>query len=149
VTDADRPSGKAVAVDLGSRRIGIAVCNSEGSRAFPRDVIERSGDPAADLAAIARTVEEAGATTVVVGLPLSLDGTDGPAARSARTEADALGAVLKGAQVVLFDERLTTVSAHAALAQAGRRGRAARSVVDSAAASVLLQSWLDAGRPQR
>lgn len=117
--------------------------------ALPREVIERSGDPAADLAAIARTVEETGATTVVVGLPLSLDGTDGPAARAARDEADALGAMLGGARVVLFDERLTTVSANAALAQAGRRGRAARSVVDSVAASVLLQSWLDAGRPQR
>jgi putative Holliday junction resolvase len=85
---------------------------------------------------------------VVVGLPLSLDGTEGPAARSARDEAEQLAAVLDDRRVVLFDERLTTVSAQAALAQAGRRGRAARSVVDSAAASVLLQSWLDAGRPE-
>jgi putative holliday junction resolvase len=149
VTDAGRPIGKAVAIDLGTRRIGIAVSNSEATMAFPREMIERSGDNAADLAAIAQAVRDIGATTVVVGLPLSLDGTDGPAARSARDEAGALGAVLPGAAVVLFDGCFTTVLAQAALSQAGRRGRAARSVVDSAAASVLLQSWLDAGRPER
>ena len=150
MTDADRPIGsKALAVDLGSRRIGLAVSDSSGSMAFPHSVIERSEDPGADLAAIARAVAETGAGTVVVGLPLSLDGTDGPAARQARDQVKELVDVVDGAQVVLFDERLTTVSAHAALVSAGRRGRERRAVVDSAAAAVLLQSWLDAGRPAR
>ncbi len=148
MNDADRPiGGKALAVDLGSRRIGLAVSDRSGSMAFPHSVIERSDDPGADVAAIARAVSETGATTVVVGLPLSLDGTDGPAARQARDQAKELVDVIDGAQVVLFDERLTTVSAQAALVAAGRRGRDQRAVLDSAAAAVLLQSWLDAGRP--
>ena len=148
MTDAGRRSGdKALAIDLGSRRIGLAVSDRAGSMAFPHSVIERSNDPAADRAAIAAAVQETGATTVVVGLPLSLDGTDGPAARAARAQASELADVLQGTSVVLFDERLTTVSAQAALVAAGRKGRRQRAVVDSAAAAVLLQSWLDAGRP--
>jgi putative Holliday junction resolvase len=148
VTDAGRRSGdKALAIDLGSRRIGLAVSDRAGSMAFPHSVIERSNDPAADRAAIAAAVQETGATTVVVGLPLSLDGTDGPAARAARAQAGELADALGGTSVVLFDERLTTVSARAALVAAGRKGRRQRAVVDSAAAAVLLQSWLDAGRP--
>ncbi len=143
----DRPAGRALAVDLGTRRIGLAVCDSIGTMAFPHAVVERSGDAEADRAEIVRAVEETGAATVVVGLPLSLDGTDGPAARLARAEADELAGALDAVCVVLFDERLTTVSAQAALGAAGRRGRAARNVVDSAAATVLLQAWLDAGRP--
>jgi len=117
--------------------------------AFPHSVIERGGDPDADVAAIVRAVHETGSTTVVVGLPLSLDGTDGPAARQARAQAATLSGAVGDARVVLFDERLTTVSAHVALAAAGRRGRERRAVVDSAAAAVLLSSWLDAGRPAR
>jgi putative Holliday junction resolvase len=136
-----------LAVDLGSRRIGLAVTDGTGQMAFPHSVIGRSGDDQADLAAIAGVVEESGAATVVVGLPLSLDGSDGPAARQARDQAKALAELLDRTPVLLFDERLTTVSAEAALVAAGRRGRARRSVVDSAAATVLLQSWLDAGRP--
>jgi len=143
------PAGRAVALDLGSRRIGVAVSDSAGQLAFPREVLERSGDEAADLAALAAVVADVGATTVVVGLPVSLDGRDGPAARQARDEADALRPLVDCVEVVLFDERLTTVSAAAALAEAGRRGPGARRAVDSAAATVLLQAWLDAGRPVR
>jgi putative Holliday junction resolvase len=142
----DRPTGRALAVDLGTRRIGLAACDRAGSMAFPHGVIERRGDPASDLEGIVRAAQEVEAETVVVGLPLSLDGSDGPAAVRARAEADQLRAVL-AIPVVLFDERLTTVSARASLSAAGRRGKAARSVVDSAAATVLLQAWLDAGRP--
>lgn len=142
-----RTGGRALAVDLGSRRIGLAVSDRAGSMAFPHSVLERSEDPDANGAAIAAAVAETGAAVVVVGLPLSLDGTDGPAARRAREQADELARALAGVEIVLFDERLTTVSAHAALAAAGRGGRARRAVVDSAAAAVLLQAWLDAGRP--
>jgi putative Holliday junction resolvase len=150
VTGAGRGTGeKALAIDLGSRRIGLAVSDRAGSMAFPHSVIERSDDPAADRAAIAVAVADSGATTVVVGLPISLDGTEGRAARSARDEAQELRSVLAGTRVVLFDERLTTVSAEAALTAAGRRGRRQRAVVDSAAAAVLLQTWLDAGGPAK
>lgn len=140
-------TGRAVAVDLGSRRIGVAVSDGRGSMAFPRPFIERSGDPAADHRAVAAVVAEAGADVLVVGLPLSLDGRQGPAARAAASEAAALAAALEGAgvRVETADERLTTVAAEAALAEAGVRGRARRRSVDSAAATVLLQAWLDAG----
>jgi putative Holliday junction resolvase len=138
-----------VAVDLGERRIGVAVCDSAGTVALPREVITRGADPAQAAAAIRRVVVETGATTVVVGLPVSLDGTHGPAAARARAEADELGRGLEGVEVVLFDERLTTVSANNALAEAGQRGRQRRERVDAAAAAVLLQAWLDAGRPGR
>lgn len=137
---------RAVGVDLGSRRIGIAVSDAEGSLAFPRPRIVRRGDRAADHAAIVEVVDEVGAEVVVVGLPLSLDGSCGPAARAAAEEARALAAALasRGVRVETVDERLTTVTAEAALGTAGRRGQQRRLRVDSAAAAVLLQSWLDA-----
>lgn len=136
---------RAVAVDLGERRIGVAVSDSAGTMAFPRPRIDRSGDRAADHRAIAAVVDEVGAAVVVVGLPLSLDGRHGRAAEAAAAEAAELAASLgrQGVQVETQDERLTTVSAHAALAATGRRGAARRDSVDSAAATVLLQSWLD------
>ncbi len=137
---------RAVGVDLGSRRIGIAVSDRTGSLAFPWGVVERSGDPTGERRRIAEVVAEAEADTVVVGLPLSLDGRAGPAARAAAEEAGCLAEELAAAGVTVetFDERLTTVSAQAALASAGTRGRAARRRIDSAAATVLLQAWLDA-----
>ncbi len=137
---------KAVGVDLGSRRIGIAVSDGTRALAFPRPCIERHGERSLDHRAIAAVVEEEGADVVVVGLPLSLDGSRGPAALAATREARALAAVLagQGVRVETFDERLTTVSATSALAAAGADGRQRRVRVDSAAAAVLLQSWLDA-----
>ena len=85
---------------------------------------------------------------MVVGLPLSLDGRRGPAAQKAAVEADALAALLEPHRVAveLFDERLTTVSAHQALVAGGASGRQRRSIVDQAAATVLLEAWLDGRR---
>jgi putative Holliday junction resolvase len=133
-----------LALDLGSRRIGVAASDATGTLASPRSVIERSGDIARDHRAIAAAVAEEEAELVLVGLPLSLDGTDGPAATSARAEAAALAAVLP-VPVELFDERLTTVTAHRLLAEQGLDSRARRKVVDRAAAAVMLQSWIDGG----
>ncbi len=137
---------KAVGVDLGSRRIGIAVSDAAGSLAFPRPYIERHTERALDHRAIAEVAEEAGAQVVVVGLPLSLDGSRGPAARAAEEEAQALAAVLapRGVSVETHDERLTTATAGAALGSAGAHRRQRRLRIDSAAAAVMLQSWLDA-----
>ena len=140
---------RAVAVDLGERRIGVAVSDGAGTMAFPRPMIPRTADRPAVHRAIAAVVADQEADVVVVGLPLSLDGTEGPAARAARTEAAELEAALAadpataGVRVETFDERLTTVSATAALSAAGKRGQAQRRSVDSAAATVLLQAWLD------
>lgn len=136
---------RAVALDLGTRRIGIAVSDSSGTLAFPRPLVERRGDRAAEHRAIEAIVEEVGAEVVVVGLPLGLDGRHGPAAHAAAEEAAELARMLEGRGVVVetFDERFTTVEAHAGLAAAGAGGRVRRKRVDSAAAAVLLQSWLD------
>ncbi len=137
--------GRVVAIDLGSRRIGVAFSDSGRSLASPWGAIERSGDPGHDRRAVVDAVREIEATTVVVGLPLSLSGALGPAARAALDEADALRLLLEalGVQVETADERFTTVEAERSLRAAGKKGAAARRVVDSAAAMVLLQSWLD------
>jgi len=138
--------GRAVALDLGTRRIGVAASDPGGVLASPRSTLERSGDPALDHRRIAELVAEEEATTVVVGLPLSLDGSIGPAARAVLDEVVDLAAVLR-VPVVTHDERFTTVTAHEQLRAAGMGGRRRRSVVDQQAATVLLQDWLDAQRP--
>lgn len=139
---------RVVGLDLGRRRIGVAVSDRAGSMAVPHGVVERSGDAHADRATLAHLVEELGGERVVVGLPLSLDGTPGPAARAALAEAEALRALLT-VPVDLVDERLTTVTATRSLVSAGVRGRKQRRVVDQVAATVLLQAWLDGHLPGR
>ncbi|HEX2047232.1 MAG TPA: Holliday junction resolvase RuvX [Acidimicrobiales bacterium] len=141
---------RVVALDLGTRRIGVAVSDAGGILATPYSVIERSGDVSADRARVADIVSEVGAGLVVVGLPLSMDGRKGPAARAALEEAEALREVLD-VPVECHDERLTSVTANRSLDRAGvtgrRRRRARRAgAVDQTAAAVLLQSWLDARR---
>lgn len=141
---------RAVALDLGTRRIGVAVSDSGGTMATPYSTIQRSGDATADRARVAEIVAEVEAAMVVVGLPLSMDGSEGPAARAALDEAEALRQVLD-VPVECQDERLTSVTANRSLTEAGvtgRRRRRARAAgaVDQAAAAVLLQSWLDSHR---
>jgi putative Holliday junction resolvase len=137
---------RVLALDLGSKRIGVAVSDAGGVLATPRTTVERSGDAARDHRRIADLVAEEEAGTVVVGLPLSLDGNTGPAAAAVLAEVAELAAVL-AVPVVTHDERLTTVTAHEQLRAAGMSGRRRRTVVDQQAAAVLLQSWLDAQRP--
>jgi putative Holliday junction resolvase len=138
---------RAVALDIGTRRIGVAVSDSGGAVATPYEVVTRSGDPARDHRRIAALVDEAGAEVVVVGLPLSLDGTEGPAARAVLAEVDQLRAALP-VPVVTWDERLSTVEAERSLRMTGVRKGKRRRVVDQVAATVILQSWLDAGQPE-
>jgi putative Holliday junction resolvase len=123
----------------------VAYSDSGRTIASPWGTIERSGDAARDRAAIVDAVREIEASVVVVGLPLSLSGAAGPAARAALEEAEALRAAFEplGVSVETADERFTTTEAQRALTAAGRKGRAARQVIDSAAAMVLLQAWLD------
>ena len=143
--DRARTGGRVAALDLGAKRIGVAFSDSGRSLASPWGTIERSGDAARDRRAVLEAVREVEATTVLVGLPLSLSGQVGPAARAALDEAAQLRAVLEpdGITVETADERFTTVEAERAMRAAGRTGKAARKVVDSAAAMVLLQAWLD------
>jgi putative Holliday junction resolvase len=135
---------RVLGLDLGTRRIGVAV--SAGTVATPYSVLERSTDHSADHAAIAALVDELGAERVVVGLPLSLDGKMGPAARAVAEEAEILGDVL-AVPVETYDERLTTVTADRSLSSLGLSGQARRRVVDKVAAAVILQAWLDRSSP--
>jgi putative Holliday junction resolvase len=137
---------RALGIDLGTKRIGVALCDSAGTVATPYEVIDRSGDERRDHARLAALAEETGAEVLVVGLPRSLDGDEGPAARAARAEAVRLGATT-GYPVTTYDERLTTVIAERSLRVQDLRGPARRKVVDKVAAAVLLQAWLDAGAP--
>jgi putative Holliday junction resolvase len=135
-------SGRVVGLDLGSRRIGVAVSDPGRVLASPRATIERDRARVDDHRRIAEVVAEAGATTVVVGLPLSLDGSRGQAALDVEVEVDELRAVLT-VPVVVHDERLTTVAATRGQRARGVRAREGRRTVDQQAAAVLLQSWLD------
>lgn len=143
----ETPATRAVGLDLGSVRIGVAASDAGGVLASPRTTVRRTGDRAGDHRRLAALVAEEGAEVVVVGLPLSLDGSVGRAAQLVLDELDELAAALR-VPVVTHDERFTTATAHERLAAAGRRSRARREVVDQSAAAVLLQAWLD-GRCQR
>ena len=133
---------RVVALDLGTKRVGVAVSDATATLATPRTTIARSGDRQGEHRRVAELVEEEEAVLVVVGLPLNMDGSAGPAARAAREEVAALEAVLP-VPVELADERLTTVVADRTLLAQGRRAPARRRVVDQTAAAVLLQTWLD------
>ena len=133
---------RAVGIDLGSVRVGVAVSDPGGVLASPYEVVPRDERTHDRLVAI---VDEVEAEVVVVGLPLSLDGSRGPAARTVEEEVDVLRERLP-VPIELYDERFTTVSAEASMKQRGMKAPARRKVVDQVAAAVLLQSWLDGRR---
>jgi len=142
--------GVRLAVDPGDARIGVAASDPGGLIASPVETVRRGPG---DVDRIAALVLEREAREVVVGLPASLSGTEGPAARKARAFAALLAQKLHPVPVRLVDERMTTVTAQQQLhagASYGRRGakggKARRSVIDQAAATVLLQAALDAER---
>jgi putative holliday junction resolvase len=135
--------GRALGLDLGDARIGVAVSDDDRRMAVPVGTIH-TGAPA-DLKAVAKLVDEHAATVVVIGLPLSMSGERGPAATKASAFADALRSFL-AVPVELQDERLSTVEAERGLREAGVTGRERRHVVDRTAATVILQAWLDANR---
>lgn len=132
---------RALGVDLGTKRIGVAV--SSGTLATPYEVVQRSGDPSADHRRLGELVRETEAEVVVVGLPLNMSGSAGPAATAAIAEAERLSTVV-GVPVETFDERRTTVTAHSTLREMRMRADARKRVIDKVAAAVMLQGWLDA-----
>jgi putative Holliday junction resolvase len=138
---------RALGLDIGSRRVGVALSDSGGTVATPYEVVDRSGDRGRDHRRIAALVDEAGADVVVVGMPLSLDGSIGPAAQAVLDEIDQLRGVL-AVEIVTWDERLSTVQAERSLRAGNVRKAKRRRVVDQVAATVILQSWLDAGQPR-
>ena len=133
---------RVLGIDLGSKRIGIAVSDRSGVIASPLTVVARSGSVEQDHRRIAALVTEEEAIRVVVGLPLSMDGSMGPAAKAAVAEAAKLASVV-GVPVETYDERLTTVTADRSMMEARMRAEARRRIVDKIAAAVMLQAWLD------
>jgi putative Holliday junction resolvase len=133
-----------VGLDFGERRIGVAVSDPRGLAAQPLRVIERRS-LAEDVSRVKEVVEARKAERIVVGLPLNMNGSIGPAARRARRFASRLAREL-GLEVIMQDERLSTVEAERALL-AGNRSRAQRRELrDAVAAALILQSYLDVQR---
>jgi putative Holliday junction resolvase len=138
--------GPVLGLDLGTRRIGLAISDERGVFAFPAGHLERVGLKR-DLAALRLLVAERGVRRIVVGLPLQLDGREGAGARAAREFARAL-AEATSLEVELMDERLTSVEAERALREAPRATRRGRKqVIDAMAATLMLRSWLESHGP--
>jgi putative Holliday junction resolvase len=134
--------GRILAVDPGSRRLGLAISDPGRSLAFPREVVAFEKVTAA-VKAVNRLVVEEGVDLIVVGLPLSLTGREGPAVEKARDLARRLREAT-GVEVVEWDERLTTVGATRAMHEGGLNSRQQRGKVDQIAAALLLQTYLEA-----
>jgi len=135
---------RVLGIDLGSRRIGVAVSDGLGLTAQPRLTLARRGGRR-DIEAIAAAVKEAEADRIVLGLPLTPEGKEGPAALAARAFADKLAAASQ-LPVELVDESFSTVEAEEVLLAADLSRRRRKQVVDKLAAAVILQRWLDAQR---
>ena len=133
---------RAIGIDLGEKRIGVAISDSSGNLATPYEVVLRTGDRAQEHRQIRAIVEEVEAEIVVVGLPLSLDGSEGKAAKAAREEAKAIGQIVS-LPLEMHDERFTTVEAERLLKEQGLKAPERRKVVDKVAVAILLQAWMD------
>ena len=144
--------GRRLGLDVGTARIGVASCDPDGILATPVETIKvAGGDPdwAAEIRRLMDLVAEYDAVAVIVGLPTSLKGRETASTAMARSFVAALGATAPELEVEFVDERLTTVTAGAALHGAGRNTRRQREVIDQAAAVVLLQAWIDSRHARR
>lgn len=144
----DEPAGtRVLGVDLGTRRIGLALSDASMTIAGPLTVLQRSGNRRTDHEKLLGLARREGAGRIVVGLPISLSGEVGPAGAGAIGEADELRDLASQGpapvEVELYDERMTTVIAHGTLREAGVRAKRRKGLVDKVAAAVMLQSYLD------
>lgn len=133
---------RALGIDNGDVRVGVAISDELGFMAHPLETIDvRRTDAIERLRelAAARDVE-----TIVVGMPRNMNGSHGPASEKAAKLAADLRTAIPACRIVTWDERLTTVSAQRSLQEAGRKAKDQKNVIDQAAAQVILQSWLDA-----
>lgn len=140
-------TGVRLGIDVGKARIGLAASDPHGMLATPVRTVSRARGAAAGVADVQEILAEASereALELVVGLPLSLSGAETPSTQDAKDFAALLAA--GGTPVRLVDERLSTVSAQSALRASGRSSKQSRSVIDQAAAVVILQHALDAER---
>ena len=131
---------RVLGIDPGEARVGVAVSDDLGMLAHPLETIDVSKrDPGERIAEL---VAHKAAFAVIVGVPRNMDGSFGPAAEKARVLIEKLRSRVE-CKVIPWDERLTTVSAQRAMREAGRKAKNQRSVIDQAAAQILLQSWID------
>ena len=145
------PPGRVLGVDVGAVRVGVALSDPAGTLATPLVTLDRDETTWSDLDRLVELVSEHEVVEVVVGLPRTLAGREGPAAQAARAYVEDLREVLAESSrsdlpITLADERLTTVTATRMLSDRGVKGRAQRRVIDQAAAVEILQTWLDARR---
>jgi len=131
---------KILAVDLGDARTGLATCDAGEMLAYPAGVIHEKS-PAKILEKVADAARENGAAMVIVGHPKNMSGTAGERAKISEQFAVDLGGAL-GVPVELWDERGTTLAAHAALNAGTTKGRKKKQVIDTVAATILLESYL-------
>ncbi len=144
-------TGVRLGVDVGDVRVGVASSDPSGLLATPVETVARDLEGGSDLDRVVGIVTDLSVMEVVIGLPRSLDGSEGPAAGKVRDWAQALRAALREASIEntpvrLVDERLSTVDAHRGLRESGVAGRNHREVVDQAAAVLILQTALDTER---
>ena len=142
--------GRRLGIDVGAVRVGVALGDPDGVLATPLVTVPRDVAHGTDLATIAGLVAQHEVVGIVVGLPRTLAGREGPAAEAARAFGTALARRMEVAGVPIpleySDERLTTVVATRQMRESGRKGRRQRAVVDQVAAVAILQGWLDAHR---
>lgn len=131
---------RIVGLDHGAKRIGVAVGDTETGMAFAREAIKRR-NLNDDLAVVAELCSREGANLVVIGLPLNMDGSEGDQAAAARSFGAAVERI--GLKIAYEDERLTSWEADRRLAEAGRRPRRGSGELDSTAARLILQQYLD------
>ena len=134
------------AIDFGRKRIGLAITDTDGRGAYPVGIVERRSLKE-DLDAIRSQLAERRVSRIVVGLPLNMDGADGPSARAARAFAEHLGTAT-GVAVEMFDERLTSVEAEERLRSASISRSGKKAVRDAVSATVILEGWLESRRMQ-
>lgn len=144
-----RPGVRALGIDPGTKRIGLAISDRSGTIASPFAVLQRGRSRQHLHGEIARIVREEEIEVVVVGLPVNMDGSHGPSAKAAIADARRLATVVD-VPIELHDERRTSVTAERSMREAGLDGVERRRRVDKVAAAVMLQSWLDGrARTQR
>ena len=133
---------RVIGIDLGSKRIGIALSDTDLTVATPLDVVERSGNVGKDHIAILKITDEWEVQKIIVGLPISLDGTLGPSAQSVMDEIKMLRGVTD-IPIETHDERFTTVTAEQILLQQNVKRDKKKRVIDKVAAAIILQGWID------
>jgi putative Holliday junction resolvase len=133
---------RAMGLDVGTKTVGVAVADELGLTAQPVTVVRRS-NLKADLGELVRIARDREVDRFVIGLPLNMDGSEGPRAEATRKFGDALAKV-SSLPIIYQDERLTTVAAERSLLEADVSRAKRREVIDQVAASIILQGWLDA-----